>query len=312
MRPPLLNPLFAALTSLPGIGPKLEKLYARLLDRETPRARRPAVPSAVRRDRPPRAAETARRRCPARSSPSRSRSTSTARPAATARARPTASTRTTTPATLTLTFFNARRDYLEKLLPEGETRYVSGTAEFYDGMLQMVHPDRVVDEKGFAALPLVEPVYPLTEGLALGNVRRAMDAALAKLARSAGMAGRSLGVARAACRLSPMRCARCIARPSRPTSRRRASPGRGSPMTNCWPASSRSRLVRAHHAPRSRAAAAPAKAICARKILKALPYSLTHSQQKAVDDIVDRSREARNACCACCRATSAPARPWSR
>ena len=48
-------------------------------------------------------------------------------------------------------------------------------------MLQMVHPDRVVDEAGFANLPLVEPVYPLTEGLALGNVRRAMDGALARL-----------------------------------------------------------------------------------------------------------------------------------
>jgi ATP-dependent DNA helicase RecG len=47
--------------------------------------------------------------------------------------------------------------------------------------LQMVHPDRVVDEKGFADLPLVEPVYPLTEGLNLGNVRRAMDGALARL-----------------------------------------------------------------------------------------------------------------------------------
>ena len=31
--------------------------------------------------------------------------------------------------TLTLTYFNAREDYLRKLLPEGETRYVSGTAE---------------------------------------------------------------------------------------------------------------------------------------------------------------------------------------
>ena len=36
-------------------------------------------------------------------------------------------------------------------------------------MLQMVHPDRVVDEAGFAKLPLVEPVYPLTEGLVLGH-----------------------------------------------------------------------------------------------------------------------------------------------
>ena len=47
-----------------------------------------------------------------------------------------------------LVFFNARADYLEKLLPEGAKRYVSGTAELYDGMLQMVHPDRVVDEAG--------------------------------------------------------------------------------------------------------------------------------------------------------------------
>src|SRR3954451_4915351 len=34
MRPAILNPLFAALTSLPGIGPKLEELYRRLLGRE--------------------------------------------------------------------------------------------------------------------------------------------------------------------------------------------------------------------------------------------------------------------------------------
>ena len=37
MRPILLNPLFASLTSLPGVGPKLERLYARLLDRDGPR-----------------------------------------------------------------------------------------------------------------------------------------------------------------------------------------------------------------------------------------------------------------------------------
>ena len=33
MRPPSLNPLFAALSALPGIGPKLEKVFARLLGR---------------------------------------------------------------------------------------------------------------------------------------------------------------------------------------------------------------------------------------------------------------------------------------
>ena len=47
--------------------------------------------------------------------------------------------------TLTITYFKAREDYLQKLFPKGELRYVSGTATFYDGHLQMVHPDRVVD-----------------------------------------------------------------------------------------------------------------------------------------------------------------------
>ena len=37
MRPLVLNPLFASLTSLPGVGPKLELLYAKLLGREAPR-----------------------------------------------------------------------------------------------------------------------------------------------------------------------------------------------------------------------------------------------------------------------------------
>jgi RecG-like helicase len=34
MRPLLLNPLFASLSALPGIGPKAEKLFARLVGRD--------------------------------------------------------------------------------------------------------------------------------------------------------------------------------------------------------------------------------------------------------------------------------------
>jgi ATP-dependent DNA helicase RecG len=51
----------------------------------------------------------------------------------------------------------------------------------YDGTLQITHPDRVVDEEGFAKLSGIDPVYPLTEGLALGSLRRAMAQALQKL-----------------------------------------------------------------------------------------------------------------------------------
>src|SRR5947208_13680889 len=51
----------------------------------------------------------------------------------------------------------------------------------YDGTLQITHPDRVVDEAGFAKLTGIDPVYPLTEGLALGSLRRAIAQALQKL-----------------------------------------------------------------------------------------------------------------------------------
>src|SRR5262245_63379183 len=37
MRPAVLNPLFAPVTALSGVGPKLAKLYARLLGRDDPR-----------------------------------------------------------------------------------------------------------------------------------------------------------------------------------------------------------------------------------------------------------------------------------
>ena len=66
-------------------------------------------------------------------------------------------------------------------MPVGELRYVSGTTALYDGMLQMVHPDRVVSEAELDKLPMVEPVYPLTEGLTLNPVRKATEAALTKI-----------------------------------------------------------------------------------------------------------------------------------
>ena len=180
MRPLVLNPLFASLTSLPGVGPKLEKLYARLLERDAPRVIDLLfhLPSGAidRRARPKLRDVQPRQVVTVAVTVDDHRPAPPHRPRAPYRIYGHDDT-----GDITLTYFNARRDYLEKLLPVGETRYVSGTAEFYDGMLQMVHPDRVMDEQGFAALPLIEPVYPLTEGLASGNVRRAMEGALTRL-----------------------------------------------------------------------------------------------------------------------------------
>jgi ATP-dependent DNA helicase RecG len=181
MRPAILNPLFAALTGLPGIGPKLEKLYRRLLGRDDgprvldllfhlptgaiDRRARPKLRDVVPDTVVTVAVDVDRHRPPP---PNRPRA-------------PYQIYTSDETGDLILTFFKARREYLEKLLPVGERRYVSGTVVLYDGMRQMVHPDRVVDEAGLAHLPLVEPVYPLTEGLGLNQVRKTAEAALERV-----------------------------------------------------------------------------------------------------------------------------------
>ncbi|MDA9465359.1 ATP-dependent DNA helicase RecG [Bradyrhizobium sp. CCBAU 53415] len=181
MRPSLLNPLFAPVTSLPGVGPKQDKLLRYLLSRnETPRLvdlllhlpsqvidrrARPKIRDAavgtmvtlevtVDRHRPP--------------------------PPRNARA-PYLVYASDDTGDVVLTFFRAKPGYVEKLLPVGEKRYVSGTLQMYDGMPQIVHPDRVLDEEAIAKVSGIDPVYPLTEGLALGSLRRAIAQALQKL-----------------------------------------------------------------------------------------------------------------------------------
>ena len=42
-----------------------------------------------------------------------------------------------------LVFFNARKEYLESLLPVGERRVISGKLEFYEEVPQIVHPHHV-------------------------------------------------------------------------------------------------------------------------------------------------------------------------
>jgi len=181
MRPALLNPLFAPVTSLAGVGPKQDKLLRYLLGRdETPRLIdlllhlpsnvidrrsrpkiRDAVPGTVvtlevtvDRHRPP---------------PPRNKRV------------PYLVYASDDTGHVVLTYFRAQPGFVEKLLPVGAKRFVSGTLQTYDGMAQIVHPDRVVDEAAFAKLSGIDPVYPLTEGLALGALKRAVTQALQKM-----------------------------------------------------------------------------------------------------------------------------------
>ena len=181
MRPPLLNPLFAPITSLAGIGPKQDRLFRHLLDREdTARILDLLLhlPASVidRRARP-----KIRDAIPG---------TVVTLEVTVDRHRPVPGRNPRAPhlvyasdetGDVVLTYFRAQPGYVEKLLPVGSKRYVSGTLQMFDGIPQIVHPDRVVDEAGFAKLSGIDPVYPLTEGLALGSVRRAVGQVLHKL-----------------------------------------------------------------------------------------------------------------------------------
>ncbi len=80
-----------------------------------------------------------------------------------------------------LTFFNVKGDYLEVQLPVGEARMVSGKLEFYNGYLQMPHPDYIVTEEQKDQIPPIEPVYPLTAGLTQKVSLKIMRAALQRI-----------------------------------------------------------------------------------------------------------------------------------
>jgi ATP-dependent DNA helicase RecG len=285
MRPVVLNPLFATLSALPGIGPKLAKLYGRLLGRdgEPPRLIDLLfhLPTGfVDRRHQPKLSEVVP-------------DTVVTVAVTVERHRPPPPHRPRAPYnifafddtnTLTITYFNARRDYLEKLLPVGEERYVSGVATLYDGHLQMVHPDRVVDAEGFAKLPLIDPVYPMTEGLHPNQLRRAIDAALAVMPalpewQDPAWLKRNHYPDFAS-------ALRAIHRPE--------SPDDLDPSSAAWSRLAYDEilagqlalaLLRAHMRARPGHGSA-AEGLLRQKVVAALPYSLTPSQSRAVSDIV--------------------------
>jgi ATP-dependent DNA helicase RecG len=83
-----------------------------------------------------------------------------------------------------LVFFMANVSWIEKSLPLGARRLVSGRLELYDGYRQIVHPDRVLDADGAEKLAPVEPVYGATEGLQPRAIARAVDAAFQRVPKS--------------------------------------------------------------------------------------------------------------------------------
>jgi ATP-dependent DNA helicase RecG len=174
-RPPILFPLFAGLDTLDGVGDKTARSFAQM-GVERPRDLIFTLPYAVvdRRVRPSirdytaPATATVEVEVGAHVPPRRKGGPARVfvRDAATE---------------FQLVFFHARGDWLEKQLPTGQRRVVSGKLEIFDGIAQIVHPDHILRPEEASALPAYEPVYPLTAGISQKLMTRAAAASLARV-----------------------------------------------------------------------------------------------------------------------------------
>lgn len=182
LRPSALDAFFAPLERLAGIGPKLGELFDKLLGRTEGKARlldallhlpvdlvdRSLSPSIA--DAPSEGIVTIKATVEAHkpAPPGRSR----------APARVIVGDDT---GDVTLVFFRLPQKQLESMLPLGATRIISGKIELFDGLRQMVHPERILPVAKFSAEDAFEPVYPLTEGLTSRRVQTVAKAALDKV-----------------------------------------------------------------------------------------------------------------------------------
>ena len=175
MRPDVLNPLFAEITALPGIGPRFAKLFQTLLGGGKVADLCWHLPYGL----------IDRRYAPALSQAEPGRvATVTLRVLSHLPGRgprqPYRVLCADDSGEIELTFFHAHEAYLKKQLPEGETRVVSGKIETFGGRLQMTHPDHIVPASQAESVKTVEPVYRLTSGLTLKTVNKAIVGALKK------------------------------------------------------------------------------------------------------------------------------------
>lgn len=174
-RPEILFPLFAELTKLDGIGPKSAQILeavgiAKPLDilmtlpaSGVDRHRRASIREVV----PPTVATvevTVGEHHPPRT-----------------RGRPYRVHVEDAETSFQLVFFHARGDYLQRLLPTGQKRVVSGKVEIFDGIAQIVHPDHVLPVAEAADIPAFEPVYPLHAGITQKAMWKATRSALCLL-----------------------------------------------------------------------------------------------------------------------------------
>jgi len=173
MRPEILFPLFAPVSTLKGVGPRVAPLLAR-------------VAGPIVRDVAFLKPHTVIRRTPAVLSAARDGEIMTFEVVIEEHQRPRANgqpwrIRASDPTGwITLVFFGRFGDGLEKRHPVGARRIISGKVADDRFGRQMVHPDYMADPEKAEEIPEVEPIYPATEGLPARRVRTFVLEALAR------------------------------------------------------------------------------------------------------------------------------------
>jgi len=76
-----------------------------------------------------------------------------------------------------LIWFGGSAQHIDRLLPRGQTRLVTGRVERFNNEVQIVHPDIFTPEQA-GDIPAIEPVYPATQGLSSRVIRKLVQAAL--------------------------------------------------------------------------------------------------------------------------------------
>ena len=171
MRPDILNPIFAEVETLSGVGPQVAKLLKRLeitrivdllyhlptgvIERVRARAASPSLlgMNVILDVTPFQMREPRSGRGPMRVFASDAEGN-----------------------TVSLIYFN-NPGWAKKSLPLHEKRTVAGKLEAYGDEWQIIHPEVLAAEKG-AEISIREPVYPLTEGMTGKRLRELATAAL--------------------------------------------------------------------------------------------------------------------------------------
>jgi len=164
MRPEILFPLFAPVTTLKGVGPRVAPLLAR-------------VAGPIVRDVAFLKPHSIVRRTPASLSEARDGEVMTFEVTVEEHQRPRTHQqpwrmRVSDPTGwMALVFFGRFADQLEKRHPVGAKRIISGRVGDDKFGRQMVHPDYMADPGKAEEIPELEPIYPATEGLPARRVR---------------------------------------------------------------------------------------------------------------------------------------------